>query len=148
MEQNAAWLEREWPSSAASLRESLAELFTVNRLVLPAALRRCLTTNIIDSSHAGVRQHTRRVSRWRNGEMPVRWAAATFCETEKNFRRVTGYQHLWMLKAHLDDDDGALAEIEKAGYRECTVAADFLLPAGHLPSRPNDPQRLLRHPPS
>ena len=36
---------------------------------------------------------------WRNGEMAVRWAATTFCETEKNFRRVTGYQHLWMLKA-------------------------------------------------
>ena len=116
VEQYAAWLEREWPSAAASLREGLAELFTVNRLGLPAALRRCLTTtNIIDSSHAGVRQHTRRVSRWRNGEMAVRWAATTFCETEKNFRRVTGYQHLWMLKAHLDDDDGVLAEMEKAG---------------------------------
>ena len=116
VEQYAAWLEREWPSAAASLREGLPELFTVNRLGLPAALRRCLTTtNIIDSSHAGVRQHTRRVSRWRNGEMAVRWAATTFCETEKNFRRVTGYQHLWMLKAHLDDEDGALAEMEKAG---------------------------------
>ena len=67
VEQYAAWLEREWPSAAASLREGLPELFTVNRLGLPAALRRCLTTtNIIDSSHAGVRQHTRRVS-WRNG---------------------------------------------------------------------------------
>ena len=116
VEQYAAWLEREWPSAAASLREGLAELFTVSRLGLPAALRRCLTTtNIIDSSHAGVRQHTRRVSRWRNGEMAVRWAATTFCETEKHFRRVTGYQHLWMLKAHLDDEDGALAEMEKAG---------------------------------
>ena len=104
------------PSAAASLRKGLSELFTVNRLGLPKALRRCLTTtNIIDSSHAGVRQHTRRVSRWRNGEMAVRWAATTFCETEKNFRRVTGYQHLWMLKAHLDDEDGALAEREKAG---------------------------------
>ena len=103
VEQYAAWLEREWPSAAASLREGLAELFTVNRLGLPAALRRCLTTtNIIDSSHAGVRQHTRRVSRWRNGEMAVR-AAATFCETEKNFRRVTGYQHLWTL-------DGAMPQ--------------------------------------
>ncbi len=114
--QYASWLEREWPSAAASLREGLSELFTANRLGLPKPLRRCLTTtNIIDSSHAGVRQHTRRVSRWRNGEMAVRWAATTFCETEKNFRRVTGYQHLWMLKAHLDDEDGALAEMEKAG---------------------------------
>ena len=115
LEQYASWLEREWPSAAASVREGLAEMFTVNRLGLPLALRRCLTTtNIIDSSHAGVRQHTRRVTRWRNGEMALRWAATTFRETEKNFRRITGYQHLWMLKAHLDEED-ALAELQKVG---------------------------------
>ena len=115
LEQYASWLEREWPSAAASVREGLAEMFTVNRLGLPLALRRCLTTtNIIDSSHAGVRQHTRRVTRWRNGEMAVRWAATTFRETEKHFRRITGYQHLWMLKAHLDEED-ALAELQKVG---------------------------------
>jgi len=61
VEQYASWLEQEWPSAAASLREGLAETFTVNRLGLPKELRRCLTsTNLIDSSHAGVRQHTRR----------------------------------------------------------------------------------------
>ena len=117
LQQYACWLEREWPSAAAaSLREGLSELFTVNRLGLPKALRRCLTTtNIIDSSHAGVRQHTGRVSRWRNEEMAVRWAAVTFRETEKHYRRITGYEHLWMLKAHLDEEDGALAETRKVG---------------------------------
>ena len=70
LEQYASWLEREWPSAAAILREGLAEMFTVNRLGLPQPLRRRLTTtNIIDSSHAGVRQQTRRVARWRNGAM-------------------------------------------------------------------------------
>ena len=116
LEQYASWLEREWPSAASSLREGLSELFTVNRLGLPAPLRRCLTTtNIIDSSHAGVRRHTNRVSRWRSEAMAVRWAAVTFRETEKHFRRITGYEHLWMLKAHLDEDDGALAQTRKAG---------------------------------
>ena len=82
LEQYASWLEREWPSAAASLREGLSELFTVNRLGLPKPLRRCLTTtNIIDSSHAGVRQHTNRVSRWQSEAMAVRWAAVTFRET-------------------------------------------------------------------
>ncbi|MYK88452.1 MAG: hypothetical protein F4018_08975 [Acidobacteria bacterium] len=115
LEQYASWLEREWPSAATSLREGLSEMFTVDRLGLLLPLRRCLTTtNIIDSSHAGVRQHTRRVSRWRNGAMAVRWAATTFRETEKNFRRITGCQHLWMLKAHLDEED-ALAELQKVG---------------------------------
>ena len=117
LEQYASWLEREWPSAAASLREGLREFFTVNRLGLPQSLRRCLTTtNIIDSSHAGVRQHTDRVSRWRNEEMAVRWAAVTFRETEKHYRRITGYEHLWMLKAHLDEEkDGALAGMQKVG---------------------------------
>ena len=116
LEQYASWLEREWPSAAASMREGMAELFTVNRLGLPKALRRCLTTtNIIDSSHSGVRRQTNRVTRWRNEEMAVRWGAVTFRETEKHYRRIIGYQHLWMLKAHLDDEDGARAEFQKAG---------------------------------
>ena len=68
MEQYASWLEREWPSAAASLREGMAELFTVNRLGLPKPLRRCLmTTNIIDSSHSGVRRQTNRVTRLQAG---------------------------------------------------------------------------------
>ena len=50
LEQYASWVQREWPSAAASLREGLSELFTVNRLGLPKPLRRCLTTtNIIEA---------------------------------------------------------------------------------------------------
>ena len=31
-------------------------------------------------------------------------------------RRITGYEHLWMLKAHLDEEkDGALAGMQKVG---------------------------------
>ena len=117
LEQYASWLEPQWPSAAASLREGLSELFTVNRLGLPRPLRRCLTTtNVIDSSHAGVRRQTNRVSRWRSEKMAVRWAAVTFRETEKHYRRITGYEHLWMLKAHLDAEDGrALEETQKVG---------------------------------
>ena len=81
---------------SSSLREGLSALFTVNRLGLPKPLRRCLTTtNIIDSSHAGVRQHTNRVSRWQNEAMAMRLAAVTFRETEKHYRRITGYEHLY-----------------------------------------------------
>lgn len=103
IEQYASWLERDWPSAAESLREGMEELFTVNRLDLPASLRRCLaTTNLIDSSHSGLRQRTHRVTNWQSGEMALRWAAVAFVETEKNFRRILGCNHLWMLKAHLD----------------------------------------------
>ena len=50
----AEWLEREYPSAAASLREGLEECFTMNRLGVPPSLHRCLaTTNIIESPNAG-----------------------------------------------------------------------------------------------
>ena len=90
LEQDASWLQRDWPAAAASVREGLEEIFTVNRLGLPASLRRCLTTtNIIDSTHSGIRQRTRRVTNWKNGEMALRWAAVAFVETEKHYRRAS-----------------------------------------------------------
>jgi transposase-like protein len=101
--QYAQWLERDWPHAAASIRAGLKEMFTVNRLDLPASLRRCLcTTNLIDSTDSDVRQRTRRVNNWQIGAMALRWAGAGFIETEKNFRRIMGYQQRWMLKAALD----------------------------------------------
>jgi putative transposase len=115
LEQLARWLERDQPSAATSLREGLTEMFTINRLGLPPRLRKCLgTTNLIDSTHSGARQKTRRVTNWKNGAMALRWAAAAFVETEKNYRRIIGYDQLWMLKAHLDDRE-PVAEMRKAG---------------------------------
>jgi len=38
--------------------------------------------------------------------MALRWAAVAFVDTEKNYRRVMGYQNLWMLKVHRDQDPG------------------------------------------
>ncbi len=103
LEKQAQWLEREHPDAAASLREGLAEMFTVNRLGLSPALGRCLTsTNIIESPHSGVRLRTRRICRWRDGQMVLRWAAAAFLITEKSFRKIQGYRDLWMLKAVLN----------------------------------------------
>ena len=114
LEQLARWLERDPPSAAASLREGLAEMFTINRLGLPARLRKCLgTTNLIDSTHSGVRQKTRRVTNWANGAMALRWAAACFVETERNYRRIAGFDQLWMLRVHLDDRE-PVAEMKKA----------------------------------
>jgi transposase-like protein len=103
LEKQAQWLEREHPDAAASLREGLEEMFTLNRLGLPPALCRCLgSTNVIESPHSGVRLRTRRICRWRDGRMVLRWAAAAFLMTEKNFRKIQGYRDLWMLKAVLN----------------------------------------------
>ena len=118
IEQYASWLERTWPSAAGSLREGLGELFTINRLGLPSQLRRCQgTTNLIDNSHSAVRERTRRVKHWQNGTMALRWAAAAFEAAAKNFRRIMGHEHLWMLRAALDETatDPQLADATKAG---------------------------------
>lgn len=105
LKQQAKWLQSEHPSAAASLLEGLEETFTINRLGLPPRLRRCLgTTNVIESPTAGVRLRTRRVTNWQDGGMVLRWAAAAYMETEKNFRRIIGYRDLWALKAVLDED--------------------------------------------
>lgn len=117
LEQLALWLERDHPTAAASLREGLGEMFTVNRLGLPPELRRCLSsTNLIDSTHAGVRQKTDRVTNWQSGSMVLRWAAAAFIATEKSYRRILGYRKLWILKAHLDaSQEPDVASHRKAG---------------------------------
>jgi len=98
------WLERTHPKAAASLREGLEETFTINHLGLSPRLRKCLaTTNVIESSLSGVEGRTGRVTRWRSGEMVLRWAGAAALETERNFRRIIGHEDLWMLKAALEE---------------------------------------------
>ena len=99
----AEWLEYEYPDAAASLLEGIDECFTINRLELPVSLHRLASTNLIESSQSGVRMRTRRVCRWR-ADMPGRWAAAAFLETEKNFNRLMGYRDLWALKAILQGE--------------------------------------------
>jgi transposase-like protein len=117
LEKEAQALEKAHPSAAASLREGLAEMFTVNRLGLPALLSRGLcSTNVIESSFSGARSKTRRVTHWQDGSMALRWAAASLVATEKNFRKLLGYKLLWMLQAYLDEpSDGQLAEKRSVG---------------------------------
>jgi len=104
LKQLAKWLEREYPSAASSLLEGLNEMFTINRLGLPKTLRRCLgSTNVIESPNSGVRSRTRRVKNWRDHRMVVRWVAASLLDTEKRFKRIMGYQQLWMLDAKLKE---------------------------------------------
>lgn len=104
LKQQASWLEREYPSAAASLLEGLEETFTVNRLGLSVNLGRCLaTTNIVESPTSALRLRTRRVTNWQSGEMVLRGAAAALLETEKSFRKIMGYKDLWMLKAVLEE---------------------------------------------
>jgi len=104
LKQLAKWLEQEYPSAASSLLEGLDEMFTINALGLPKTLRRCLgSTNVIESPNSGVRSQTRRVKNWQDHGMVVRWVAASLLDMEARFKRIMGYQQLWMLDAKLKE---------------------------------------------
>ena len=78
LKEQADWLEQQYSSEAATLREGLKETFAFNRLGLPLAHRQCLaTTNLAGSSNAGMRSRTKRVTHWQDGRMILRWAAST-----------------------------------------------------------------------
>ena len=102
LEQIARQLEYDYASAARSLREGMKEMFTLQRLKIPASLHKCLaTTNLIESPHSGVRKRTRNVCRWRDADMAERWAASAWLLTEKHFRCIDGHQELWTLAAIL-----------------------------------------------
>lgn len=93
-----AWLRRLNPDAAASLQEGLEETLTVVRLGVPELLRKTLsTTNPIESAFSVAEAATRRVKRWRDGDMRQRWCVAGLLDAERRFNRVKGYRHLKLL---------------------------------------------------
>ena len=102
LNQLAKWLGQEYPSASSSLLEGIDEMFTINKLGLPKTLRRCLgSTNVIESPNSGIRCRTSRVKNWRDHGMVVRWAATSLLDMEQRFKRIMGYQQLWILEAKL-----------------------------------------------
>jgi len=97
-----AWLTRINADAAGSLREGLEETLTVARLKLPVLLARSLvTTNPIESAFSVAGNVTRRVKRWRNGDMRQRWATAGLMRAEAAFNRLKGYREIPLLQAAL-----------------------------------------------
>ena len=104
LKQLAKWLEQEYPSAMGSLLEGLDEMFTINTLGLPKTLCRCLgSTNVIESPNSGIRSRTGRVKKWKDHSMVVRWTASALLDMEKSFKRIMGYQQLWILEAKLKE---------------------------------------------
>jgi putative transposase len=84
-------LQNDHPGAASSLEEGLDETITVKRLRLPKKLERQLsTTNAIENLIGAVRRLSRRVKRWRNGRMVLRWTVAAVADAATRFRRITG----------------------------------------------------------
>lgn len=99
-------LAKEHPGAAASLREGLDETLTVVGLGLPRALERTLaTTNPIENLNSVARRVCGRVTRWRGGEMIVRWMVGAMSEAAKGFRRLKGHAGMPLLLAWLRRND-------------------------------------------
>ena len=89
------WLRKISPAAAASLEEGLEETLAVVRLGVPELLRKTLaTTNPIESAFSIAASVTRRVKRWRDGDMRQRWCVAGLIDAERRFRRVKGHKHM------------------------------------------------------
>jgi transposase-like protein len=98
----AAALARKHPGAAASLREGVEDMFTVTRLGITGTLARTLTTsNPIESMISIARATNRNVTRWRDGQMVLRWTAAGMLNAQRSFRRVKGYKQMPQLVAAL-----------------------------------------------
>ncbi|MBX3434002.1 MAG: IS256 family transposase [Pirellulales bacterium] len=89
------WLRTISPAAAASLEEGLEETVAVVRLGVPELLRKTLaTTNPIESAFSVAESVTRRVKRWRDGDMRQRWCVAGLRDAESRFHRVKGHKHM------------------------------------------------------
>jgi transposase-like protein len=98
----AAQLEKNYPGAAASLREGLDEMFTVACLGIDGRLATTLTTsNPVESMISIARTTNRNVTRWRDGQMVLRWTAAGMLNAERSFRRIKGYKQMPQLVAAL-----------------------------------------------
>ena len=95
-------LEHDAPGVRDSILEGLDEILTVNRLGLPAELRRSLAcTNIIENMNGTVRRVCRNVKHWRDAAMALRWTGAAMLEATKGFRRLKAHRQLPFLKSAL-----------------------------------------------
>lgn len=102
-------LQKKHPSAAASLREGLDETLTVMGLGLSDALTRSLsTTNPVENLNERIRTTARRVKRWDDGTMVLRWVLVGVLEAERGFRRLKGYVGMPALLAALRSHAEAL----------------------------------------
>ena len=97
-------LEKKHPGAAASLREGLEQMFTVARLGITGTLAKTLTSsNPIESMFSIARTVNRNVTRWRDGQMVMRWTAAGMKQAKASFRRVKGFAQMPALIAALEE---------------------------------------------
>jgi putative transposase len=102
LESIAKDLDKSCPAAARSLREGLEETLTLQALGINDVLLTSLaSTNLIESAFSQAEAYCGRVKRWRSGDMSKRWAASALLWSEKQFRKIRGFNHLPQLQKAL-----------------------------------------------
>ena len=106
------------------MKEGLNELLTVKRLGIgdPLLERTFSTTNLIENLIGQARDLSRRVKRWKNGAMILRWTAAGVLEAESRFNRIKGHRGMPTLVAALRKHDRRLDGDASRGSAVVTAA--------------------------
>ena len=114
--QLATQLDKRYPGASASLREGLQEMFTVACLGIDGRLAKTLTTsNPVESMISIARTTNRNVTRWRDGQMVLRWTAAGMLNAERSFRRIKGYKQMPQLVNALRRHTQTVSDTEPVG---------------------------------
>jgi putative transposase len=110
----AASLNAKHPGAAASLREGLEDILTVQALGITGALYRTLrTTNPIENLNGSIAHFTRNVKRWKDGQMTLRWIAGALSDAKGRFRKLRGHRDMKTLLAALKAKSASVAETER-----------------------------------
>ena len=105
----ARWVRAFSPMAARSLEEGLEETLTLQRLGINHTLGRSLSsTNIIENCFSTAAHWTRRVRKWSDAEMVLRWSAGAFLWAEKTFKRIDGCKQMKDLVAALRNQDSTI----------------------------------------
>ena len=129
LERLASSLANDHPGAAASLREGLDETLTVIDFGLDEALYRTFsTTNPIENLNGLIAQFTANVTRWRDGQMVLRWIGAALTDASSRFRAVRGYRDMKRLL-------NALAKRAEGTSAIDHKAAKHVQPEPPLPAR-------------
>jgi transposase-like protein len=106
------WLRSKNESAADSLREAFEELLTLQRLKVPALLRKTLmTTNPIESMFSLVRHCERNIKRPRGSKMLQRWLGSVLLYCEQQFNKVKGYQDIDKVIAVIEAKQSLVATV-------------------------------------
>jgi Cys-tRNA synthase (O-phospho-L-seryl-tRNA:Cys-tRNA synthase) len=82
-------------------------MLTVMKLGLSATLTRSFsTTNPIENMNGSVRRMMRRVKRWNDGTMILRWVLVGVLEAARGFRRLEGHKDMHVLVERLEQHGG------------------------------------------